>query len=397
MKIAFQVPCVVRGRLGRGKALKSVITTTQVDFDVPAVKDQDIVWSYAAELGRRADGYTHYYQHEGQFYTRTGFYDNDTVQNGWREGPWQAETPLYGRLWRALLEDLLETGIGKGEDPNLSTVMIAVSGSEDESDRLSAWNDLQTEAASLKMTSETEEDFEEARRKAARVLDDLIIYRREIQLRTRQPGYAVHIRGRKAKIAIESTEVHERLRAAAFEHPTIFPFNRSNERVDALKHYFAIEERDAMLAFVETAGARVVGQVPRASRLRWANHDETIDGLELDRIARIAVHEIALAFASSTLYHLPSVLLRTPRAFFNAFYDLKEFLEQRLDPEEASEETASKLAELHSLAAFDRPGSPGLVNCALGAFLDLALSRFGDRRINAFQILPPAGPVPRAT
>ncbi|MCV9964320.1 hypothetical protein OIU34_20750 [Pararhizobium sp. BT-229] len=392
MKIAFQVPCVVRGRIGRGKGLKSVVTTTRVDFDVPEVAESAAVWSYAAELARSADGYSQFYRYDGQFYAGTGHYDNETVQKGWPEDPWQADTPLYARLWHALLDDLLEAGIGKGEDPNLSTVVAALT-LDDVMERASAWDDLA--AAGLKACPETEDDIEEARRKAGQVLDGLMIYRRELVLTTGQPCYAVHIKGREARITIGSTEEHQRLRAASFEHPVFYPFARSNDRIEALKHYFPIEEREAMLAFVEASGARVVGRVPKASRHRWADHDEVMDGLELDRIARITVHEIALAFASTTFYTAPSALLRENRSLFEAFYDLKEFLDERREPEAAGEELETRLTELREQAKAARSVSDGLINRPLGAFLDLALSRFGDRRISTLAFLPSAGALPK--
>lgn len=394
MRIAFQVPCVVRGRIGRGKGLKSVVTTIRVDFEVPEVEERDAVWSYAAELGRSSDGYSQFYRYDGRFYTGTLYFDNETARTGWPENPWQADTPLYARLWHALLGDLLEKGVGKGEDPNLCTVVSALS-HDDVLERTNAWIDLANDADGLKACQETEEDFEEARRKAGRVLDGVLIYRRELVLESGQPCYAVHLKGREARITIGSTEGHQRLRAASFEHPILYPFVRSNDRIEALKHYFPIEERDAMLAFVEAAGARVVGRVPKASRHRWADHDEAMDGLELDRIARIAVHEIALAFASTTFYSAPSALLRENRSFFEAFYDLKEFLDQRREPEAAGEELETRLTVLREQAQAARSESTGLINRPLDAFLDMVLSRFGDRRISALEFLPSAGALPK--
>lgn len=394
MRIAFQVPCVVRGRIGRGKGLKSVITATRVDFDVPEVEERDAVWSYAAEMGRSSDGYSQFYRYDGRFYAGTLHFDNETARTGWPENPWQADTPLYERLWHALLCDLLEVGIGKGEDPNLCTVISALS-NDDVLERTNAWIDLSNDADGMKVCPETEEDLEEARRKAGRVLDGLMIYRRELVLTTGQPCYAVHIKGREARITIGSTEVHQRLRAASFENPVVYPFVRSNDRIESLKHYFPIEEREAMLAFVEAAGARVVGRVPKSARHKWADHDEVMDGLELDRIARITVHEIALAFASTTFYSAPSALLRENRSFFEAFYDLKEFLDERREPEAAGEELETRLTELREQAKAARSVSDGLIDRPLGVFLDMVLSRFGDRRISPLEFLPSAGALPK--
>jgi hypothetical protein len=395
MKITFRVPCVVRGRLGRCKGLKSIITTTPVDFDVPEVYDKDVVWSYAAELGRRSDGYSQFYRHNERFYGGTLRFDCETARKGWLENPWQADTLLYQKFWYALLDDLLERGVGKGEDPNLFSLTSALS-HNDIIERTNAWIGLSKDADALKRCTETEEDFEEAHQKAKRVLDDLIIYRRELVLATGQPCYAVHIKDCKAKISIESTDVHQRLREASFEHPIFYPYERSNARIESLKHYFPIEERDAMLAFVKAAGARIVGRVPKASRHKWATHDEAMHGLELDRIARITLHEISLAFGSASLFFAPAALLRERRSLFEAFYDLKAFLEQKNEPETTGEKLEQMLRRIRSEALAAQSVSGGLINRPLGEFLDHVLTRFGDRRIDPLEFFPSSGALPTA-
>ncbi|MBY3432724.1 hypothetical protein HFN89_00860 [Rhizobium laguerreae] len=370
------------------------MATTRIDFDVPEVGEGNATMSYAAELGRRSEGYSQYFGYRGQFYAAVPVYDGDASRDGWPEDPWRPSSALYDRLWLSLLADLLENRTAKGENPNLHAILGALAG-EYEEDRLAAFEALEMEAAEMKSVPETEEDFEDGRRRASRVLGDLIIYRRQLHIRTGQPCYAVHVKGTKARIAVETTDVHMRLRAASFENPIHYPLQRSNDRIDGLKHYFAIEEREAMLAFVEAWGATVVGTAPRAGRQRWADHDETMDGLELDRIARVALHEIALAFASSTVYALPSVLLREKRAFFDAFYDLKEFLDERHDPEETCEELATKFMALHELAARERSAAHVLISRPLKEFLDRATSRFRDRRISPIDFLPNAGSLPQ--
>jgi hypothetical protein len=364
--------------------------TTDIDFDVPEIPEGDVTWSYAAELERRSDGYTQFYGYGGVFYTGTLVWDGEASRNGWPENPWEPTTPLSRRLWGALVEDIIGRAEGRTENRWAQGVITSLHGKAKPWQVFDATPD---HGFPVRSVAETEEDFEEARQKASMVLGDLIVFRRELCIKTGQPCYAVHIHGKKAKITVANTEHHAALRVASFDHPEHYPRERSNDRIQALRYYFAIEDREAMLAFVEASGAKIVGNVPRASRHRWANHDETIDGLELDRIARVALHEISLAFASSALYALPSVLLRSRREFFEAFYDLKEFLEKRHDPEGTSETLLTKLQALCDVAA-NRDHLDGLINHHLDAYLNRAIRRFGDRRITALDFLPTAGSLP---
>lgn len=388
MEIAFEVPCVVRARQAGSKTLWLHVTSTSIVVDVPVLDERETEMAYVAELGQRSDGYTPFYYKDGHFYFGTAYYDNDTARGGWQESPWQARTPLYSRLWNALLQDLLSRPYDR-EIAALATGIAKTLSGNDASEALS-WRVRAIRAHQYKATSETEVDLEAAKQKAARILEDAVITRRQLHLRTGQPCYAVHLKQGKARIVIETTEVHERLRAATFENSAVFPISGFSERIDGLKHYFPIEEHDAMLAFVESAGDKVVGRVPRASRLQWATHDENIDAIEIDRIARIAIQETAAA----AMTQMPSLLLGGQRGFFEPFYGLKDLLDRRHVPDQACEETARRLAALCDVATDGRQGPP-LLDPRLQAFFSRGLSRFENRRISSLDFLQATGSLPR--
>jgi hypothetical protein len=345
------------------------ITTTCVVVDVPVLDDRETVMAYAAELGQRAAGYSQFYYNGGRFYSGTEFYEHDTVRDGWQESPWQARTPLYSRLWNALLDDLLCRSDGYDVATSIATIAKALADNTP-SEFTGIWGSLRRSARNYKTTPTTEEDLEDARTKAARVLQDVVIYRRQMHLRTGQPCYVVRSKQGKVRVAIETTEVHACLRRAAFDNPVVFPAIVSGLSIDDPKYFFPIEDHDAMLAFIEAAGDNLVGRVPRASRHRWASHDESVDAIEIDRIARIAVHETAVA----AMAQMPSLLLGGRREFFEPFYNLKGFLDRRLDPDDACEETARKLGILCAVATDGTKGPP-LLDARLQAFFSRGLSR----------------------
>ncbi|MCZ7862664.1 hypothetical protein O9X98_14915 [Agrobacterium salinitolerans] len=386
MEIAFEVPCVVRARQAGSKKLWLHVTSTSLVVDVPVIDEREVEMVYIAELGRRSDGYTSFHYNDGCFYSGTAYYDNATARDGWQESPWQARTPIYSRLWNALLEDLLS----RPYDHNVVALASAIATTLSGIDTSHALRERAIRAHRYKATRETAEDLEAAKQRAACILRDVVISRRQLYLRTGQPCYAVHLMQGKARIAIGTTEVHERLRSAAFANETVFPTSGFSERIDGLRHYFPIEEHDAMLAFVEAAGDKMVGSVPKASRLQWATHDENIDAIEIDRIARIAIQETA----ASAMTQMPSLLLGGRSGFLEAFNDLKCHLVQRHDPDQACEETARKLAALCAVASEDTQGPP-LLDPRLQAFFSRGLSRFENRRISSLEFLPATGSLPQ--
>lgn len=386
MEIAFEVPCVVRVRQTGSKKLWLHVTSTSLVVDVPILDERETVMAYSAELGRRSDGFTQFYYHDGHFYSGTAYYDSDIAMRGWQESPWQVRTPLYSRLWNALLEDLLSRPYDREVETLATEIATTLSGSETSH----ALRARAIRAHRYKATRETEEDLGAAKQKAGRILGGLVIYRRQLQLRTGQPCYAVHLKQGKARIAMETTEVHNRLRSATFANSAVFPTAGFSERIDRLRHYFPIEEHDAMLAFVEAAGDKVVGKVPKASRLPWATHEGNIDAIEIDWIARIAIQETA----TTAMAHMPRLLLGGRSVFFEPFNDLKNFLEQRHDPDQACEEIARRLEALCHVAA-DSTHGPPLLDPRLQWFFSRGLSRFENRRISSLDFLSATGSLPR--
>ena len=390
MLISFEVPCVVRARHGRSKAVRQLVTTTRVVHDVPVIHESQAELAYAVEMGRPSDGYSHFWHHAGAFYRGTLVFDADASRDGWPVMP--TDNPkdvLQSRLWLSVLDGVLSGG---SDTFVLDTLMTFLSGTDPVEVQDARW-ELLDQIKSVRATPETEEDLARVHADVAHVLDDLVIIRRELHIRTGQPCYAVNVRGKKANVVATTTAVHERLRAVPFTHPISYPHERFMGRLEAERHYFAIEDREAMRDFIAGAGAKVPVTLPRGSRLKAAVHDETIDGLELDRVSRVAVHDIASAFAGHSLFALAAPLLRHDRAFFDAFFDLREFLEAVHDPEETREELWSRLVSLNEACADPRDGASVFVNSALAGFLSLAMARYDDSPV-VMNLLAGGGPLP---
>lgn len=400
MKITFEVPALVRARReGSGRKLKYVVTSVKVTHDVPEVSQGEAELAYAVGYPNKRDGFDHIIQHDGSFYACTGVWDGDASREGWPEWPWSADTPLMLRFWRTIADGLLEM---QTEDQLLDIVRMALEPAQGDQcgERMPGWEAffvLESEADLVKATTETEEDIESFKAVAADILNDLIIFRRSIHIVTGQPCYKVSITKGEARIAHGTTQPNDILRQVRFGRPAFFPYPRWYSHLAATDHYFPIEEREEMLEFIAGCGARIVGAIPRASRLQWAINDSSIHAVEIDRVARLLVHRVGVAFNDAIPLLGSNILAQEDRKFFNAVYDLKELLDQSLDPNDISDEIEARATALLDIARRPRPYMPQgrpLLADHIFEFFDQAMSRAEARPIHIGGIHSAPGSLP---
>lgn len=388
VRISFKVPCVVRGRYGRGKVPKPMVVMADLEHEVPCIDHNDTVLAYGVRYPRKSDGYAQIACRDGVFYTGTSIYDNASRDNGWPEEPWQVETPLYARLWNSVLLELMA---GRKDNYSVGMIVGAVTAKGD--DTGDAWHWVQATAAGMKPYEHTETDLEGALERARRVLDDLVIYRREIHIRTGQPCYEVRVEGARAKISVGNTEVHSKVRQAAFSHPSVYPWDHSEQHAEIGKHYFPAEDVEGMLEFIARTGAKLPSDYRRIARHQWADHAPHFDGLELDRVARVFLYEVSKSFSVLNGEAFISPLLKFHREFFDAILDVRDFLEERHDPETSGDQLATKLFRLVSACESPGPDVPRLMGERLETFVRQGIARFEDRPIGC-DFLSNAGPLP---
>lgn len=389
--IAFEVPCILRGKFGRLREPRPIITTTRVVHEVREIRKDRIVFAYAVHLGTKSEGNTHFMYHDGGIFVTTRHHDTSTAESGWPENAYQAHTPLYARLWN----DVLIEALAAPEPPLNVHHLVEAMTVEEAPDRREAWEALAGYSASFKPLPETKEDLELVAARVAPILDDLIVHRREILVRTGQPCYCLRIKGKTASVSIGNTEIHHRLRSADFTHPVLYPHRGHPDRSDLEVHYFPGTDLDGLTSFIKELGLNVPARIPKFYRFDWATHIEDFDGLELDRVARVAVHQVASMFRSQSMLALPDPLLRFDRAFFDRFMALRSFLEARHDPEETGDELWERLSAVKDACARPHAGASDILHQSTHSFLERALSRFGDRAINV-DIGLPAGALPRS-
>jgi hypothetical protein len=349
-----------------------------------------VVWAYAAHLGKVSDGASQFIARGDDIFFTTGHHDTTAVRDGWPESPYQAHTKLYQRLWN----DVLVRGLSVPEAPlNLEYLVKALSG--DTPERRDAWESVRTYAAKLRPTPETDEDIGIAAARAGMIVGDLIAFRRELLIKTGQPCYRVFIERGRSWVTIGNTDTHMRMREADFTHPVVYPDSLNSGasvcRSEIGVHYFSGMDKEGLLTFLDGIGVNPPKRLPKFTRFEWATHREDFDGLELDRVARTAIYEAATMVNSQFIHGLPVNIMRERRGLYDAFFNLRDFLSARHDPEE----TGDHLWELLNAFAeewIERDGKL-IMKSEVAAFLRRGLDRFADRPVGSV-LAPPTGILP---
>lgn len=390
MKVEFNIPCLVQGRIGRKKALRSVVTVSPLEIDVPVV-DEGFMRAYTVQCDNPAEGYRHYFSYQGAFYTGMRVFEAQLSNAPWPSDIWLDDNALTVRLWDAVLEVMLEKGVTKGQDENLFDLVTALT-ARSLSDRTEAWESLSSEYMSGRKILATSVCVERAHAKASKILEGLVLHQGELFIVTGRPCYVVDIDDRDASVGIGNTDVHRRMRNASFENEVFYPFADTIKADGLGRHYFAIEDREGMNGFITASGLRRYGRTPDVMGL--AADDGVIDGLELDRIARLFLHETAMAVRRTASFLTPGPLMLGKRGLFGAFFDLRDFLEERNDPQAGANRLADLLSELvEAMSTAGHHGEP-LGHDSPIANARRALSRFTDRRIDPFVGTVSAGSLP---